>query len=59
MGELFVGRTEIGSREINLPPLAHMMYEMGMGGQEWAGQFANGFPVIGIIPEPGVYPEVP
>ena len=28
-----------------------------MGGQEWARQSTNGFPVIGIISEPGVYPE--
>ena len=43
--------------KINLPLLAHMLDELGMGGQKWIKQFTEGFPVIGDISEPGVYPE--
>ena len=43
--------------KINLPLLAHMLNELGMGGQVWVRQFTEGFPVIGEISEPGVYPE--
>ena len=46
-GELFVDRIEVGSGTL------------GMGGQEWAKQFAECIPVIGVISEPGVYPERP
>ena len=43
--------------KIKLPLLAHMLNELGMGGQKWVKQFTEGFPVMGELSEPGVYPE--
>ena len=42
--------------KINLPLPAHMLNELGMGGQLWVKQFTDGFPVVGEIPEPGEWP---
>ena len=41
--------------KVNPPLLATIFAKMEMGGQLWAQQFADGFPVIGNIGEQGVY----
>ena len=45
--------------KVNLPLPSHMLNGLGAGGQESVKQFTNGFPVIGILSEPGVYPKRP
>ena len=42
--------------KINLPLLAIMLEKLGMGGQKWVKQFQEGFPIVGDLEEPGVYP---
>ena len=42
--------------KINLPLLAIMLEKLGMGGQKWVKQFQDGFPIVGDLEEPGVYP---
>ena len=43
--------------KVNLPLLAIMLEKLGMGGQLWVRQFQNGFPIVGNLEEPGVYPQ--
>ena len=42
--------------KVNLPLLAHMIAELKAGGRNWVRQFENGFPLVGSIQEPRVYP---
>ena len=42
--------------ETNLPLMARMQEETGMGGQLWARQFTDGFRTAGEMGQPGVYP---
>ena len=53
-GKSLSGERKAEQEKINLPHLAHMLNELGMGGQLWVRQFTEGFPVIGEISEPGV-----
>ena len=46
-----------GSRaRIHVPLLKELLEENGMGGSEWCDQFVSGFPILGELGEPGVYP---
>ena len=42
---------------LRVPLLKHLLEENGMGGSEWRGEFATGFPILGELGEPGVYPH--
>ena len=41
---------------IHVPLLKELLEENGMGGSEWCDQFVTGFPILGELGEPGVYP---
>ena len=41
---------------MNLSLLANRMNFLGMGGQVWVHQFTNGFPKVGTLSGPGVFP---
>ena len=36
--------------------LEELLEANGMGGSEWRDKFATGFPILGELGEPGVYP---
>ena len=41
---------------IHVPLLKELLEKNGMGGSEWCDQFVTGFPILGELGEPGVYP---
>ena len=47
---------EVSRARIHVPPLKELLEDNGMGGSEWCGKFATGFPILGELGEPGVYP---
>ena len=56
-GKSVLGEQRAAQGKINLPLLAHMLNEIGKGGQMWVKQFTEGVPAIGERSESGVYPE--
>ena len=38
--------------------LAMLLEQQGMGGQTWSRGFVTGFPLVGDVSYPGVYPAV-
>ena len=47
---------EASRSRIHVPLLKELLGENGMGGSEWCDQFVTGFPILGELGEPGVYP---
>ena len=47
---------EASRARIHVPLLKELLEENGMGGSEWRDRFATGFPILGDLGEPGVYP---
>ena len=45
-----------GRGRVNLPVLARALEKLGTGGQVGVQHFANGFPAVGNMGEPGVHP---
>ena len=41
---------------LHVPLLEELLEENGMGGSEWRDEFVTGFPTLGELGEPGVYP---
>ena len=41
---------------LHAPLLKELLEENGMGGSEWCDKFVTGFPILGELGEPGVYP---
>ena len=62
MPQLVQMRNELKEEELatrarlHLPLLAELLEQEGMGGEDWLAQFCEGFPMIGTVGEPGVYP---
>ena len=50
---------EASRARIHVPLLKELLEETGMGGSEWCDQFVTGFPILGELGEPGVYPPSP
>ena len=47
---------EASRARIHVPLLKELLEKTGMGGSEWRDQFVTGFPILGELGEPGVYP---
>ena len=47
---------EASRARIHVPLLKELLEEAGMGGSNWCDQFVTGFPILGELGEPGVYP---
>ena len=44
---------------IHVPLLKELLEKNGMGGPEWRDKFVTGFPILGELGEPGVFPPSP
>ena len=47
---------EASRARIHVPLLKELLEKTGTGGSERRGQFVTGFPILGELGEPGVYP---